>query len=130
MNRADTGRVLDRVAEYDAREITADLVTEWHYWIAHLDRAVALEAVQIHHKIAAEPITPQHVIDLAGQIAQRIPTQKPMRRAVMAAYNVNGAINYSCPTCGAQPDETCTSKTGHEAFAPCAARLIGKTAAA
>ncbi|MFF4026896.1 hypothetical protein ACFYY5_29010 [Nocardia elegans] len=130
MNRADTTHVLDRITQYDARPVTGDHISEWHYQIGHLDRAVALEAVAIHHKVSTEPITPQHVLDLAEQIAQRVTTQRPMRRAVMTTYTLTGAINEPCPHCGAQPGETCTSASGHEAFAPCVARLLGKKTAA
>ncbi|MFE3052262.1 hypothetical protein [Nocardia sp. NPDC059239] len=125
MNRADTGRVLAAIAEYDRREINADVIKYWHDAIGHLDVAVALEAVAIHLKTSPWAITPAAVIDLAGQIATRTTTQRPMRRAVGQAYQIAGAINYPCPHCGADAGHYCTSATGQEAFAPCISRLTG-----
>ncbi|MET8430069.1 hypothetical protein [Nocardia sp. NPDC004860] len=125
MNRADTGRVLAAIAEYDHREINADVITHWHEHIGHLDTKTALEAVAIHHKTSTWRITPAAVIDLANQIATRTTAQRPMRRAVGPAYQIAGAINYPCPHCGADAGHYCTSATGQEAFAPCISRLTG-----
>ncbi|WP_280412651.1 hypothetical protein [Nocardia asiatica] len=127
MNRADTTQVLELVAGYDCREITADLISEWHTAIGHLDRAVAEEAVHIHHKTAGFRITPEAVLDVAAQIHERKPgRQRPMRRARMGAYNATGALNYPCERCGAQAGETCTNKDGQETAAPCITRLLGR----
>lgn len=131
MNRVDTTAILEEIAYYDQREINADVISHWHEHIGHLTKAVASEAVAIHQKTSSERITPEHVNAIAAQIVERKPTQRPMRRAVMTAYTVTGAINDPCPNCEAQPGETCTNKaTGQEAHAPCLARLIGKTIAA
>ncbi|MFE2994194.1 hypothetical protein ACFXG4_04170 [Nocardia sp. NPDC059246] len=124
MNRADIGRVLGAIAEYDHREINADVIKYWDDAIGHLDVAVALEAVAIHLKTSPWAITTAAVIDLANQMATRATTQRPMRRAVKAAYQVNGAINYQCPNCGAEPGTTCHPH-GQEAHAPCVLRTTG-----
>ncbi|MFE5290435.1 hypothetical protein ACFRAQ_36275 [Nocardia sp. NPDC056611] len=125
MNRADTHRVLTAVAEYDQRAIDADTITQWHTAIGHLDTAVALEAVSIHHKTSTWAITPAAVIDLANQIATRTTTQRPARRAVGPAYQIGGALNYDCAHCGAPAGNYCISATGQEAFAPCVIRITG-----
>ncbi|WP_063023715.1 hypothetical protein [Nocardia niwae] len=130
MNRVDTTHILELVAEYDNREIHADLISEWHHAIGHLAKTVAIEAVNIHHKTSAYRITPNALLEIAEQIQQRPTSQRPMRRAIMLAYQVNGAINYPCDTCGAKPGDTCTAKTGQEAHCPCVSRLTGKTIAA
>lgn len=129
MNRIDTTQILELIAQYDMREITADDITQWHFDIGHLDRAVADEAVRIHHKTNSARIGPEDVLEIAEQIHTRRDTQPRMRRARLGAYQVNAAMNYPCPHCGAEPGETCTSKSGQEAFAPCVARLTGKVAA-
>lgn len=130
MNRVDTVHILETVTQYTLQETTPELISDWHYQIGHLDKAVAAEAVNIHHKTSAETITPQHVLDLATQIATRNPSQQRMRRARMGAYTTTGALNDPCDNCGAAPGETCTSKSGHEAFSPCVTRLVGKRQAA
>jgi hypothetical protein len=131
MNRSDTAQVLDRIAEYDNREITSEQISEWHYDIGHLDRDVAFEAVAIHHKVSTEPITPAHVLDLAQQMAQRKRTQQPMRRAVMGAYNVTGALNDPCPRCEAPAGQPCVHPgTQNQTHTPCIVRLLGKKTAA
>ncbi len=130
MNRVDTANILDLISEYNLRQYGADDITTWHDAIGHLNRNVAQEAVTIHHKTSAERITPEHLLEIAEHIHGRQPTQQPMRRARMLAYQVNAAMNYPCPHCGAEPGETCTSKSGQEAFAPCVARLTGKGIAA
>lgn len=130
MNRVDTAHTLETLREHDYREITPEDISEWHYAIGHLSRAVALEAVAIHTKTSPEYATPQHILAIANQIAERQPAQRPMRRAVMTTYTLTGAINDPCETCGAAPGETCTSASGQEAFCPCVSRLVGKTTAA
>ncbi|NKY60790.1 hypothetical protein [Nocardia flavorosea] len=131
MNRVDTVAILELVRDYDQREITPDLITEWHEQIGHLPKPAAVEAVHLHYKINPSRIDTQHVIDIAGEIAERKPSQRPMRRARMGAYHVNGAFSDQCPRCGAQPGETCTNpETGHETHAPCMVRLVGKKTAA
>ncbi len=131
MNRAETQQILDLVAEYDQREISGDMVANWHHQIGHLDKTVALEAVAIHHKVNTHAIMPKDVIDLAEQIGTRSTTQHPMRRASMAAYQTAGALNYDCPRCGAVAGDTCINPaTRKEAHSPCLARITGKTIAA
>jgi len=130
MNRIDTTQILELIAEYDLREITPADITQWHDDIGHLDKAVAEEAVNIHHKTNSYQITPEDILEIAEQIHTRHNIQPKMRRARLGAYQVNAALNYHCEHCGAEPGETCTSKSGQEAFAPCVSRLTGKTAAA
>jgi hypothetical protein len=131
MNRAETNQVLDYVTEFDQREIDADMISDWHYKIGHLDRTVALEAVAIHHKVNTWAIRPEDVLDLTQQMADRNVTQQPMRRASTLAYQTAGALNYDCPRCKAEAGTTCTNPvTGQEAHAPCLARTVGKQAAA
>ncbi|AXK88538.1 hypothetical protein IU443_28425 [Nocardia farcinica] len=126
MNRADTTQVLELVAGYDCREITADLISEWHTAIGHLDRAVAEEAVHIHHKTTGFRITPEAVLDITQQIQTRTTTTpNRKRRARMGTYTITGAINDHCPDCGAQPGHTCT-RHGHETAMPCISRLLGR----
>ncbi|TDP29891.1 hypothetical protein [Nocardia ignorata] len=131
MNRVDTAAILEEIAAYDQRDITADTITHWHDTIGHLPKDVASEAVSIHHKTSSFRITPEQLLDIATHITTR-QTSAPhrKRRAVMLAYQVNGAINDHCPNCDAQPGHTCTAATGEEAHAPCIARLVGKTTAA
>ncbi|MFC4128955.1 hypothetical protein [Nocardia rhizosphaerae] len=131
MNRADTAAILDEIAAYDQRPINADTISHWHNTIGHLNRNTASEAVAIHHKTNAYRITPEAVLDIAAHIATRTTSApQPKRRAVLAAYQVNAALSYPCPTCNAEPGHTCTSATGEEAHCPCVARLIGREIAA
>ncbi|MBF6540779.1 hypothetical protein IU418_26585 [Nocardia farcinica] len=126
MNRADTTQVLELVAGYDCREITADLISEWHTAIGHLDRAVAEEAVHIHHKTTGFRITPEAVLDITQQIQTRTTTTpNRKRRARMGTYTITGAINYDCDRCKAPAGQPCT-RDGNETAAPCITRLLGR----
>lgn len=125
MNRFDVQEILETVRDLDAREITADSITEWHEQIGHLPKPAAQEAVHIHHKTSSERITPQHVLALAAGIAERKPNQRPGRsRVVTQAYTLSGALSNHCPRCKAEPGEYCTNPvTGDVAHAPCLARF-------
>lgn len=47
-------------------------------------------------------------------------------RPVWAAYDVNGAIDRQCPTCGALPNDACVSRTQRPQKIPCLSRMTDR----
>ncbi|MGX1809693.1 hypothetical protein ACWIGI_28565 [Nocardia sp. NPDC055321] len=126
MNRAETSQLLHYVAEYDQREIDADLITRWHARLHELDLDVACEAVNIHHKVNPWAATPDEILKLASEIGTRTTTQAPMRRARMGAYNVTGSLNEPCGDCNAAAGEFCVNRDGEQTAGPHITRLLGR----
>ncbi|WP_280465648.1 hypothetical protein [Nocardia brasiliensis] len=138
MIRIDTAHILELIEEYQAlaaqrqpQPVTADAITGWHRQIGHLDYDVTREAVGIYHKANQEPIQPGHIIEIAADVERRPKTTPRMRRAVMTAYQLGGALNYDCDECQAPAGEPCTNPvTQQHAHIPCLTRITGKTRAA
>ncbi|MFD3594388.1 hypothetical protein ACFWU5_16815 [Nocardia sp. NPDC058640] len=128
MNRLDIPEILDLI-RIPATDIA---ITHWHTTIGHLDTETVREAIEIHQRANTFVPTAHEILDIAGDIHRRDnPPPEPVRRhAVMTAYTLTGALNHSCPRCGANPGDTCTAVTGLEAHAPCVARLVRKVVAA
>ena len=68
MTPLDTADVLTAIASYDLRTVGESDVIAWHAAIGELPKALALEAVVIHHKTSTERIKPAHVIGIAKGI--------------------------------------------------------------
>lgn len=159
MNRNDVIDLLSAISGFDQRTIGEDDITAWTLVVGDLNRAEALEAVVIHHKVSAERIKPFHVVQLAKQMRadrlaragrlerERRDAERDQRlglpavassgvpstvRAVRAAYEVNGALGRDCPhpKCGRPAGRPCVNPvTGLDRKAPCSVRLSGAVAA-
>lgn len=68
MTPLETADILTAIASFDLRTVGEADIIAWHAVIGELDKALALEAVVLHHKTNTERIKPAHLIGIAKQI--------------------------------------------------------------
>jgi hypothetical protein len=68
MTPLETADILTAIASFDLRTVGESDIVAWHAVIGELDKALALEAVVLHHKTNTERIKPAHLIGIAKQI--------------------------------------------------------------
>lgn len=139
--------VLTAIASFDLRTVGQSDVVAWHAVIGDLDKALALEAVVIHHKTSTDRIKPAHVIGIARSIkrdrmAKNVaadnhvavsthaigPAYQGLPIAVEGdpvwdAYDVGDAITRECPRCHALANDACVTSRDTAQRIPCLDRM-------
>ncbi len=147
MTRAEVADILTAISSFDLRTVGEADVIAWHAVLGDLDKALALEAVVVHHKTSTDRIKPAHVVGIArGLLRDRLDKAagEDFRAAlpaapysgglpinaegdpVWSAYDVNGAITRECPRCHAEPNCACVTGRGTAQRIPCLERLNPK----
>lgn len=68
MTPLETADILTAIASFDLRTVGEADIVAWHAVIGDLPKALALEAVVLHHKTNSDRIKPAHLIGIAKQI--------------------------------------------------------------
>lgn len=150
----EINKILQLCQSYDMRNIDGIMKNSWLHaaQIARWDRDQAAEAVRIHFSTSTERIMPGHVTAIIktfkptqpsmnelrsnGTVSDRPALTAPDRQLggleiggadgppAPKAYEVNGAVERPCPTCGAEDYAPCINPgTGSMRKIPCLARL-------